>query len=174
MGNGMRETEVRRAQSACPGCGVVLDEFDGPTHPYIGASPACWAVYGDVLGREYGEFGYPEIHRLTVDAYAAQHPGMESRRASQSVAIHLIALHLRFDEGMSASEILRAIRTTVARGKSYEWLTPPSYADALTIVDVRGAADLEEHVSRVEAWGRSVWDAWATHHETVQRWASGS
>lgn len=160
------------SRSACPGCGVVLDEFDGPTHPYIGASAACWAVYGDVLGREYGEFGYPEIHRLTVDAYAVQHPGVESRRSSQSVAIHLIALHLWFDEGMSSTEIQDAIRATIAHGKAYEWFTPPSYENALTIVNVCGAADLADHVKRVEAWGRSVWDAWAAHHEKVREWAS--
>jgi hypothetical protein len=72
--------------SACPGCGLELPEHDGPTHAYIGASPACWALYG--------ELRYPPSHRLTVDVYAVQHPGGDERRAIQSVALHLMALCL--------------------------------------------------------------------------------
>ena len=30
----------------CPDCRVVLPRFDGPAHRYVGASPACWALYG--------------------------------------------------------------------------------------------------------------------------------
>src|SRR5436190_1879442 len=40
----------------CIGCGVLTPDADGPTHPYLGASPGCWAVYGEVLAREYGEY----------------------------------------------------------------------------------------------------------------------
>jgi hypothetical protein len=158
-------------RSACPGCGLVVDEFDGPTHPYIGASAACWAVYGEVLALEYGEFAYPEIHRLTVDAYATQHPGVESRRSTQSVAIHLIAMHLWIEREMGAQEILHAIRASLARNPGFEWLTPPSFEGSLTIADVRGTGTLGEHIARVEAWGRSVWDAWKEHHAVVRQWA---
>jgi hypothetical protein len=28
-----------------PGCGALLARIDGPTHRYIGASPACWAIF---------------------------------------------------------------------------------------------------------------------------------
>lgn len=158
------------SRSACPGCGALLDEFDGPTHAYIGASPACWAVYGEVLAREYGEFAYPPIHRLTVDAYAAQHPGAESRRSAQSVAVHLAALHLWIDRGVPAPDILRAIRAALGERRTFEWLTPPSFEGTLTIADVRGAPSLQEHVARVEVWGRGVWDAWGEHHGAVMRW----
>ena len=78
-----------KAARPCAGCGALVPVTDGPTHPYIGASPGCWAIYGEVLAREYGEYAYPPVHRLTVDAYAAQHPGVPSRRSIQSVAIHL-------------------------------------------------------------------------------------
>ncbi|MGH2615999.1 MAG: DUF5946 family protein, partial [Thermomicrobiales bacterium] len=78
----------------CPGCGALTDEGDGPTHPYFGSSPGCWAIYGEVLAREYEEFDYPPIHRLTVDSYAVQHPDETSPLATQSVALHLAGLHL--------------------------------------------------------------------------------
>ena len=74
---------------------------DGPTHRYIGASAGCWALYGEVLAREYGDYAlYVPVHRLTVDAYAAQHPGEASRRAVQSVAVHLIRLHFRLERDL--------------------------------------------------------------------------
>ena len=51
---------------------------DGPTHPYYGCSPACWARYGEVLAREFQDPAYFGLHQLTVDAYAVQHPGSRS------------------------------------------------------------------------------------------------
>jgi hypothetical protein len=45
------------------GCGALLPDVNGPTHPYLGASASCWAVYGEVLAREYGEYRYPPVHR---------------------------------------------------------------------------------------------------------------
>lgn len=37
----------------CPGCGLMTAVQDGPTHPYVVSSPGCWAIYGEVLAREY-------------------------------------------------------------------------------------------------------------------------
>ena len=65
----------------CPGCGAAFPASDGPTHDYIGASAGCWAVYGDVLAREYSDHRFFRVHQLSVDAYSAQHPGGASRRA---------------------------------------------------------------------------------------------
>jgi hypothetical protein len=51
----------------------------GKPHKYIGAVAGCWEIYGEILAKEYGEYGYPELtHRLTVDTYAVQHPGTPS------------------------------------------------------------------------------------------------
>ena len=61
--------------SACPQCGVDLPDEDGPTHRYLGASPACWAAYCQALEREYADPAFFKNHRMTVDAYALQHPG---------------------------------------------------------------------------------------------------
>jgi len=40
-------------ESRCCGCGVVLPDAGGPTHPYMLSSPACWAAYGEVSSRAY-------------------------------------------------------------------------------------------------------------------------
>lgn len=42
----------------CDDCGVTLPAVEGPTHAYLGASPACWALYGEVLAREYSDPAY--------------------------------------------------------------------------------------------------------------------
>jgi len=59
------------ARSECPGCGLAAapspQPYDGGYH----ASPACWAVYTEVLGREFGDallFG--QAHHAAVAALA--------------------------------------------------------------------------------------------------------
>ena len=56
--------------STCPGCRLVLPAQDGTTHPYIGSSTACWALFGDVLAREFQDPAYFRLYQLTVDTYA--------------------------------------------------------------------------------------------------------
>jgi hypothetical protein len=162
--------QLERSMEVCPGCHAHYLPCDGPTHPYIGASAACWATYGEVLAREYREFGYPDVHRLTVDAYAAQHPGIEFRQSIQSVAIHLIGLYLWLECGKSAREITARLRVAVKRG-GFTWLTPPKQPGVITVQEVVLATNRDDHISKVEAWARSVWQAWQDHAATVKRWA---
>ncbi len=156
---------------ACPGCGAGVPDIEGPTHPYIGAAPACWRRYGDVLAREYGEFNYPECHRLTVDTYAAQHPGRPSRRAIQSVDVHLISLHLSLEADLGAAALVAGLRNALRHADEFKWLEPPSFAATMTVFDVAGASDLEDHQRLVREWAGSVWRAWSPHHATVRSWA---
>ena len=67
---------------ACFSCGAQVPDVEGPTHRYMLSSPGCWAVFGEVLAREYSNALYMKNHRLTVDAYAVQHPGKPSRQAT--------------------------------------------------------------------------------------------
>ncbi len=156
----------------CIGCGALVPEIEGPTHRYLGASPGCWAVYGEVLEREYGDYlRYAPVHRLTVDAYAAQHPGVPSPQSIQSVAVHLILLHLVLEHGLRPERANAAMQWTVSRSKDFVWLDPPVSPGKITILDVRDAKDPTEHIERVREWARSVWEAWAPHHDMVRRWA---
>ena len=156
----------------CVGCGALVPARDSATHPYIGASPGCWAIFGEVLAREYGEYGYPAVHRLTVDAYAAQHPGTPSRRSIQSVAVHLISLHLILEHGLASEQATGAIRDALRHRGQFVWLDPPDSTGPVTILDVRAARDVTEHEHLVWAWARSVWKAWSPHHEAIRNWAS--
>lgn len=156
---------------ACPGCGAVVPGGGGAATPQLRASSGCWALYGDVLAREYGEWAFPPVHRLTVDTYGGQHPGPRSRRAVQATASHLIGLHLWLERGVDPTRVARELGRVAVRPSEFRWLEPPPAGSALTIVDVAGATSLHDHTSRVERWARSVWESWSDHHETIRHWA---
>jgi len=159
-----------RPRESCPGCGLVLRQVDGPEHAYIGASVSCWALYGEVLARAYGEFHYPECHRLTVDAYAVQHPGSPGPQSRRSVGGHLVTLYLQLERGVSADAATRLLGAFLDHEPDVPWLEPPGHRGDLTVRDVLGAADLAEHTARVQRWARCVWLAWQPHHGTIRRW----
>ena len=162
---------ARSDWTLCEGCGAIVPDVDGPSHRYIGASPGCWAAFGEVLAMEFGDFRHPECHRLTVDTYAVQHPGTPSRQSIQSVGAHLIGLHLVLERGLDSTTATRAIRRAATRSSLFSWLTPPESMGDVTVLDVRAARDLTEHERQVRAWAESVWEAWSPHHETVREWA---
>lgn len=134
------------------------------------SSPACWALYGEVLAREYSDPAYFALHRFTVDAYAAQHPGQPSPQSIQSVAVHLIRLCLLLEQELSPERANAAMLASVTHKERHVWLTPPGSLGALTIKDVHRAKDVEEHLRLVRAWAKSVWEAWSTHHATIKSW----
>ncbi len=164
---------MREKLRPCIGCGALVPEIDGPTHRYLGASPGCWAVYGEVLGKEYADYArFAPVHRLTVDAYAAQHPGTPSPQAVGSVGVHLIRLHLQLEGDLPHDRANAAMLHISSRlKKDFVWLDPPASLGDLTVLYVHEARDLEGHVGRVREWAESAWEAWSAHHETVRRWA---
>ena len=153
------------------GCGALVPDVDGPVHRYIGASPGCWATYGELLAREFSDARAYAAHRLTVDTYAVQHPGGPSRQSIQSVGVHLISLHLVLEKGYNSTPATEAMRQALTPRGRFVWLSPPSMAGTMTVLDVVSAADLEEHIDLAHRWARSVWGAWAPHHATVRQWA---
>lgn len=162
--------------SPCLGCGALVPDEAGPTHRYMDASPGCWRLYGELLAREYEDYArFAPVHRLTVDAYAAQHPGTPSPQAIGSVGVHLVRLHLQLERGLPHEEANDAMLEISSRAKErFVWLDPPASPGDVTVLDVLDAGGVEEHMERVRDWAAAVWEAWAPHHETVRRWASGA
>lgn len=156
--------------TSCVGCGALLEEREGPTHRYMESSPACWAVYGEVLAREYASPDLMDIHRLSVDAYAVQHPGKVSPSTINSVAIHLMRLCLLLEQGLDMQFANDAIRTLAEDKRSFYWLTPPASLGSITVVDLWRAESTEEHRKIAKAWAMSAWQAWAPHHATIRKW----
>src|SRR4051812_10059612 len=95
-------------QETCACCGFSAPRIDGPTgtvtDPYGAATPSCWAAFGRLLEGDYSEW-QPARHRLTVDAYMAQHPSVTSFAGRRSVLAHLVGLWLTLDRKMAPAQV---------------------------------------------------------------------
>lgn len=166
-------SDLEALAEACPGCGARY----GPhatvtTHAYVGASPACWAAFGELLARESQDRAYGRLHRHTVDVYAVQHPGEDDRRQRRSVAIHLIGLCHWLEHGLDARRVNVATRAMLQGSRpDWKWLAPPSDY-AMTVGDVLIAGTGAEHERLVRRWAELTWEAWRPHHDVVRRWAA--
>lgn len=153
----------------------MLPKSGGTTHRYAGASPECWAAFGAVSEKEYGDFRYARVHGLSVDACFAQHPGEPSPRAIRSVAVHLVGLSLQMERDLRPGELYAVHKRMSSAAKEGKgdifWMEPPASLGELMILYVLGVKGPDEHGERVREWARSVWEAWSPHHETVRRWA---
>jgi hypothetical protein len=155
----------------CFGCGGLVPDIDGVTHKYVLSAPGCWRVYGEILSKEYGEYGYPSIHRITVDAYSVQHPGKPVRQAVQSVAVHLISLYYVLEMGYDFKRATQAMSRATQFKNKFFWLEPPAFMGEITVVDVARTMDYYEYEKTVKNWGLCAWTAWANHHTQICEWA---
>jgi hypothetical protein len=154
----------------CYGCGALVPDIEGATHKYIGAVAGCWAIYGEILAKEYSDpsYFYP-AHRLTADTYAVQHPGAPGRQSTQSVYVHLAGLYLSLEENLETSKIPKIMSSLTEQSANFVWLEPPVPNGTLTVIDVVKAKNAEEHQTIVKAWAEDVWQAWAAHHPKIKQ-----
>lgn len=134
------------------------------------SAPGCWSLYGEVLVREYTDATYAAHHRLTVDAYAIQHPGQRSPQSIQSVAVHLVSLCLIFELGVAPARATLAIQRVSKAKSQFVWLSPPDTMGQVTVASVHAARSATQHLELVRTWAESAWHAWAGHHRTVRQW----
>ncbi len=153
-------------RARCKMCGATI-----PT-----GSSSCRDLFGTVLAREYSEPGFARVHLLTVDCYALQH---SEEHGPRSNAFHLLRLCNQLEHG-APSQLGRAPDRRTARRLERLYsqlprLEPPVSRGRETIASVALAPSVEEHGARVRAWARSVWRAWAAHHDwaraEARRWA---
>jgi uncharacterized protein DUF5946 len=154
----------------CVGCGGLVPSMDGPTHRYLGSSPGCWHLYGQLLAREYSDAAFRTPHRLTVDSYAVQHPGTPSAQTIQSVCVHLMSLCLVLERGLTPAYATRVMAAATRKKERYFWLATPASLGAVTVADMLGVPTPLQHEERVRAWAEAAWSAWAEHHATIRGW----
>ncbi len=151
----------------CPGCGVERPVIDGATHPYVGASSACWTQFAEV-----GVSLPPTpMSRLVTDAYMVQQPGVRERRAIQSVGVHLVGLCLVLEHGLPTGDLSRMLQRILASPPEWRWLEPSVPNGELTIFDVAAALGTDDAPDVCENYVRSIWTAWTQHRDTVEGWA---
>ncbi len=157
---------------ACPGCKAQVPNKEGLTHKYIGTCPGCWEIFLSVSVKEFENFKeLNDIHRLTVDTYAVQHPGVPGRLSIQSVTVHLLSLYSVLERGLPYKQAVVAIRKASRHSSKFKWLTPPSKNGSLTILDVNQAKNFEDHKKLVRDWAQDVWQSWRAHHDVIKKLA---
>ena len=156
----------------CSGCGERLPLVDGATHPYVGASSACWTRFAELSATLPGA-GTP-LRRLVIDTYMVQHPGVPERRAIQSVGVHLVALYLVLERGLPPDDVSATLQRVLARPPAWRWLDPPVPNGTLAMGDLAAAVSLPAPALReaIEGYVRGVWGSWAAHHDVVVGWAA--
>jgi hypothetical protein len=122
------------------------------------------------MAREYATPELMDVHRLSVDAWAVQHPGDGSRRAIQSVGLHLARLMVQLDQGLSGREANAAMLRFAARKFELPEL-PPRTSYSVTVADVVEAEAPAAHRTAVRRWARAVWADWADQHQFVRQWS---
>lgn len=148
----------------CPGClaQFQIEKTIEMPHPYIGASGACWDLFGHILAKEYSDSDYFAVHRVTVDAYGAQHIGDQSdRRARQSATVHLIALFLSLDMKVPPEEVLVFIKKATVIKRDWPPQIQRQNPKWLTVQDVIKADSADTHAQFVREWGKSIIEAYA-------------
>ncbi len=154
----------------CFSCGGMYPDINGPVHRYMASSPGCWSVYGEVLAREYSNPSCFEVHRLTVDAYAVQHPGSTDRQSIQSVGVHLIRLCLFFERGLTSENANNAMLEAGKNKHTFTCLEPPESLGTITAADVAKTNTVDDHKAIVRAWAKNTWGAWSIHHDKIRSW----
>ena len=135
------------------------------------SSSACWRAFGDLLAAEYDSEELMLIHRLSVDAYAVQHPGDGTRRAIQSVGLHLAGLKIQFVDGAKSQAARHAMQKFSQHKASLVRLEPPRYF-TMTIADVVPDVGTDNHAAAVTSWASSAWEDWRLHHAYIEDWIS--
>lgn len=104
-------------------CGTIevgnLNDYSD-TYQYVGQrktfTDSCYLNEPELLA----------VHRLSVDAWAVQHPGDGSRRAIQSVGLHLARLMVQIEDGLSGDAANSAmLRFANAKPSCQSWVLRP-------------------------------------------------
>ena len=148
------------SSTTCPACGAVLP-------PGVGE---CQTLFDELLAREFTDYRYARLHRLTVDTYSLQHPE-RYMRSPKSFAAHLTGMCAAM-EGEGADAVNGAVQRWLNGPRAIERPddVPAGRRGALTVIYVHQAADADDYLRRVQEWARSTWAAWETHHAIARKW----
>ncbi|HEV2861505.1 MAG TPA: DUF5946 family protein [Pyrinomonadaceae bacterium] len=148
------------AEDVCGSCGAAAE----------GGKAGCLKLFEEVIAREFEDYRYGRVHRLTVDAYSLQHPD-EYMRSGKSFAAHLTGMcaALEGEDVETVQDVNRTVQKWLSTNPKIEKPAVPERRGTLTVAHVHAAADADEHVGRVREWARDAWGAWAEHHEFARR-----
>jgi hypothetical protein len=126
----------------------------------------CQEIFETILTKEYSDFRYAKVHRLTVDAYCLQHPEIYMV-SPKSFAAHLTGMCCAMDYG-NDPHLLRILQQWLNGKKQLEKPPIPAHFGSLTISHVANAKDGAEHAKLVNEWAAEVWKAYAVYHDLAK------
>ena len=155
----MPDSPVDARTFACARCGAVAP----------GGVEGCFALFGQVVALEYSDPAYGAVNLLSVDAHALQHP---EDHGIKNNAFHLIRLCWLLEHGGDPrlGQGPRWLQVQFDGNPKLPVLEPPVNRGKVTVADVCGAANPDDHAKHVYRWARSVWEAWSAHHEWARQW----
>jgi len=158
------------ATSACPQCGRHRARRRRASAAYVPSSPGCWMTSGEVQAEEIRRVRYPAAHRLTVDAYMAQHPGDGTdRRDRQSVFLHLLGLCAVLECGLPPDLVTAIFGRLRRRSAGFPALYRASGPGELTVTSLIGSPDLIDYERRARRWAAAVWRTWTEPHALIRQ-----
>ncbi len=140
--------------------------------PIPGGAAACRAIRDQLLTREYEQVLYALRHRMSVDAYCLQHPD-DYCTSAKSLAAHLCGLCIAFEHANNPA-ILRGLQQWLSTNPKLHKPELPAGRGALTIAVICGLDDPAAYSRAIEAWARSVWDAYYHLHGIARDWLAQS
>lgn len=123
----------------------------------------CDELYAYTLAHEGGEF----LHQHAVDAYAAQHVGVESKPIYQAAA--LIGLYLFCERGYAGRHVQRAHMALGNKMKNWPLFAASGELATLTVMNPLGVEAGSERDEAIRQWARAAWAMWHERHAEVEQ-----
>jgi hypothetical protein len=142
----------------CENCGAVV----------LHGKAGCLKLFEEILAREFSDYRYGSVHRLTVDTYSLQHPD-KYMRSGKSFAAHLtgICAALEYEDPVMLNQMVQKWLST---NPQIDKPVPiPEWRGELTITYIHAASNADEHIKRVRAWAQHVWRAWSEHQDLARQ-----
>jgi len=132
--------------------------------------PNCAALRDALLARDFEQpVLYWKDHRLAVDTYCLQHSSYVE--SAKSLAAHLCGLCVALEHA-NDPVILKGIQRWLDSKPKLLKPALPSLRGNLTIADVCGIEEPLAYGRAVEAWGRSVWEAYSGLQPLAREWVA--
>jgi hypothetical protein len=154
----MNTSQNKNPQDVCEDCGAFVAE----------GKVGCLKIFEEILAREFSDYRYGKIHRLTVDTYSLQHPH-RYMRSGKSFAAHLTGMcaALEYEDTLAINQAVQKWLSTNPRIDKPAKI--PELRGNLTIAYIHDASDAEEHTKRVREWARDVWGSWSEHYDLARQ-----
>lgn len=132
------------------------------------SSQECKEIFETIIAKEFSDFRYAKVYRLTVDTYSLQHPDPYMISA-KSFAAHLTGMCCAMEYGNDRN-LLRILQEWLNGKKQLEKPKLLDNLGSLTILHVANAPDGAEHARLVKEWASDVWDAYGEYHGLAKEW----